>query len=115
MIEAKVQELLNRVLDNDPITLVLQWRRMPDDNRLAEISSMAERKLILERHFQSAKLPTLDWLYEHREVQVNDVEGTGNTIVTATARAWRVMIQEPGSPLWGRDIIVCPNVEFYTT
>ena len=113
MIRPEVLEELERVADDDLVTLVLVWEGPRDRKGLESLPDISSRRVAVRDYFGRKKAALIDWAKDQENLEFNDLDGSGNAVLTARKRDWTEFVRNPNSPLHERDVVVLPNVRFY--
>jgi hypothetical protein len=107
------EDLQNAVLAAPGATkfcLVLEWDEGPALHGVTSLATRQERRTAIREATARVKAPVLAALRKRSSVDVNDLEGTGQAVVAASADQWRQLFGHPA--LRKAPLRIVPNERF---
>ena len=92
------REVRNTVLaapGESRLSFVLDWSLGSTLEAAADLASRKDRRDAIRRAVAAVKSPVLAALEAQPSVEVSDVEGSGHTVVAASADQWRALLDHP--------------------
>ena len=113
MIRPEAIDVVEKVGDQETVTLVFQLEAMPDQQLLGQISNMDDRRSAVRSFLRSKKDHLINWVQQRADVEVNDLESVPAVVMTARKSDWKTIMEDPESPLHDQDVSVLPNFRIY--
>ena len=107
---ARVKEVVHDAGPSRKVTLIFSVDTRDQVALVASIEDLADRIRRLHDIYREAKQPVFDYLADHKDVKVvNGLEGTPQLILSASARAWRRLMDQQNSFLFAPNVDVSAN------
>lgn len=111
MIDPNVKILVAEARKDTEIqSIVIRWRKRPDDSLFTKAKTRRERVQIVEAFYRPLKKSLLQILRLQAQVHVQDFPGSGQLILTAPVHSLRPLIETGGSLDREQGVDVLANV-----
>jgi hypothetical protein len=93
-ISPNLKSSLSRAQATEPVSLILDWSPSIARLNLGGLTSRTAKRAARLEALLATKQPVFDLLRQHNVLVINDLEGVGQTVVEATADAWRKLFED---------------------